>query len=83
MARYVMTVVFDVHEDEKRQRRNQLVKKFLEKNKGKSAIWTTLKEQHYDPLQSDFIHGIVDRIKTKKINYRTTHDSLIYKLKEG
>jgi hypothetical protein len=89
MARYKMTVVFDVHEDENRERRDQLAKKFFEKKTGKSAIWPTLKEQHelnaltHDPLQSDFLRDIAERMNNRKANHRTTYDILSFKkLKE-
>lgn len=89
MARYKLTVVFDVHEDENRERRNQLAKKILGKMKGKAPVWPTLKEQHelnaltYDPLHSDFVREIAEKMNNKEGTYRTTYDIMSFeKLKE-
>ena len=84
-----MTVIFDVHQDENRERRNQLPKKLLEKMKRKSAVWLTLKEQHelnaltHDFLESDFAREIAERMNNKRIKYRTTYYIMLSKkLKE-
>jgi hypothetical protein len=89
MARYKATVIFDVHEDENRERRDQLTKKFLEKKRGTAAIWPTLKQMRelnaltHDPLKSDFVLEISDRMNNKKNKYRTTYEIVSFeKLQE-
>jgi hypothetical protein len=77
MARYKPTVIFDVHEDEDRERRDQLAKKFLEKKREKFTIWPTLKQMHelnalaHDPLKNDFVSEISEIMDNKKNKYRT------------
>jgi hypothetical protein len=89
MARYKAIVVFDVHEDEDRKRRDQLAKKFLERKRGKATIWPTLKQMHeldaltHDPLKIDFVPEISERMNNKKNKYRTTYEIvLVEKLQE-
>jgi hypothetical protein len=83
MAKYKATFIFDVHEDENRDRRDQLAKKFLEKKRGKATIWPTLKQMHelnaltHDPLKRDFVLEISERMNNEKNKYRTTYEILV------
>jgi hypothetical protein len=89
MARYKATVIFDVHEDENRERRDQLAKKFLEKKRGKATIWPTLKQMHelnalmHDPLKSDFVLEMSERMNNKKNKYRTTYEIVSFEKLQG
>jgi hypothetical protein len=84
MTRYKVMVIFDVHEDENRERRDQLAKRFLKKKQGKATIWPTLKQQYelndlmHDHLTDEFVHEISERMNNKKNKYRTTYEIISF-----
>jgi hypothetical protein len=90
MTRYKATVIFDVHEDENRERIRQLYNKpkkkgggtFYWKNLTKDEI-AELKALSHNPLEKDFHHDINERTGNELHQYRTTYEIIYFeKLEE-
>jgi hypothetical protein len=91
MARYKMVVIFDVHEDENRQRIMQLYDKAKERAKGvfywknmTKGEMAELKALSYNPLEKEFHHEINEITGNELHKFRTTYEIISWeKLKEG
>jgi hypothetical protein len=81
MTRYKATIIFDVHEDENRERIMQLYNKAKERAKG-VLYWKNmtkderdeLKALSHNPLEKEFHHEINERTANELHQHRTTYE---------
>jgi hypothetical protein len=86
MTRYKATVIFDVHEDENRERITELYNKakergggtFYRKNFTKDEL-AELKALSHNPLEKDLHHEINERTGNELHQYRTTYEIIHFK----
>jgi hypothetical protein len=85
MTRYKATVIFDVHEDENRERIMQLYNKA--KKRAKGVLYSRnmtkdegdeLKTLSHNPLEKDFHHEINERTGNELHQYMTTYEIIYF-----
>ena len=84
MARYKMTVVFDVHDDEDRKQLEILRKTHKRRPFGRPTDKDRkLEELEHNPFVDDFMRDIARRLKVDHFKFRTTYEITSFeKLKE-